>query len=109
MLVYLQVLPAIPEVLGGAGEGLGRLWREKFGQPSLLIWIYCNPLKSHKTAKAFFGKAWHRTTLLWKSWQIAWSGVPVVAAGSAGEALPQQVEQRARRLDLAALRAVGAG
>ena len=27
----------------------------------------CNPLKSHKTAKAFFGKAWRKQPEIWKS------------------------------------------
>jgi hypothetical protein len=31
---------------------------EKFGDHYFLFGIPCNPLKSHKTAKAFFGKAW---------------------------------------------------
>jgi hypothetical protein len=25
-----------------------------------VIWIYCNPLESHKTAKAFLGKVWRK-------------------------------------------------
>src|SRR5271154_7003093 len=31
------------------------------------VWKPCNPLKSHKTAKDFFGKAWRKTTEIWKS------------------------------------------
>jgi hypothetical protein len=27
----------------------------------------CKPLKSHKTAKAFFGKAWRKHAEIWKS------------------------------------------
>jgi hypothetical protein len=34
--------------------------REKFGRRSFSVWDPCNPLKSHKTAKAFFGKAWRK-------------------------------------------------
>src|SRR5277367_4359216 len=30
------------------------------------VWKPCNPLKSHKTAKAFFGKAWSKTSEIWK-------------------------------------------
>jgi len=30
------------------------------------VWKPCNPLKSHKTAKAFFGKAWRKTAEIWK-------------------------------------------
>jgi hypothetical protein len=55
-----------------------RLTGEKQLGSYLWIWIYCNPLKSHKTAKTFFGKAWHwnrisleklgiGTAFLWKS------------------------------------------
>jgi hypothetical protein len=35
------------------------LRRQKIWRTTLWIWIYCNPLKSHKTAKTFLGKAWH--------------------------------------------------
>jgi hypothetical protein len=28
-------------------------------EPDFSIWIYCNPLKSPKTANTFLGKAWH--------------------------------------------------
>jgi hypothetical protein len=28
--------------------------------------LYCNPLKSHKTAKGFFGKAWRKQAEIWK-------------------------------------------
>jgi hypothetical protein len=31
---------------------------KRFG---VTVWEACNPLKSHKTAKAFFGKAWTKT------------------------------------------------
>jgi hypothetical protein len=31
------------------------------------IWKPCNPLKSHKTAKALFGKAWSETREFWRS------------------------------------------
>ena len=31
------------------------------------LWKPCNPLKSHKTAKDFFGKAWSKTRDFWRS------------------------------------------
>ena len=31
------------------------------------VWKPCNPLKSHKAAKDFFGKAWSETRDLWRS------------------------------------------
>jgi hypothetical protein len=36
--------------------------RKKFGGGIILVFEACNPLKSHKTAKALFGKAWTKTT-----------------------------------------------
>src|SRR5580698_3863210 len=44
-----------------------KIWRT-----TLSIWIYCKPLKSHKTAKAFFGNVWRRQAEIWKSLQKAW-------------------------------------
>src|SRR5271167_1197338 len=44
-----------------------RIWRT-----TLWIWIYCNLLKSHKTAKTFLGKAWQGIALIWKGLQKAW-------------------------------------
>ena len=38
---------------------------------ALWVWKPCNPLKSHKTAKAFFGKAWRKTTEIWKNLEAA--------------------------------------
>jgi hypothetical protein len=31
------------------------------------VWKLCNPLKSHKTAKDLFGKAWSETRQFWRS------------------------------------------
>jgi hypothetical protein len=31
-----------------------------------LIFFYCKPLKSLKTAKGIFGKAWRETAQIWK-------------------------------------------
>ena len=33
------------------------------------VWKPCNPLKSHKTTKELFGKAWTKTAWIWKSLQ----------------------------------------
>src|SRR5277367_625846 len=40
--------------------------QKKFGK-GFLVRDPCNPLKSHKTAKAFFGKAWRKQAVIWKS------------------------------------------
>jgi hypothetical protein len=40
---------------------------QKFGETSLGDLEACNPLKSHKTAIALFGKAWTKTRWIWKS------------------------------------------
>ena len=48
-----------------AAERGGR--RRKIWNASKDIWKPCNPLKSHKTAKAFFGKAWSKTCDFWRS------------------------------------------
>src|SRR5277367_4114712 len=41
--------------------------RRKIWKPSKDVWKPCNPLKSHKTAKGFFGKAWSKTREFWRS------------------------------------------
>src|SRR5271156_626072 len=48
-------------------EGGGH--REKLGRRSFSVWDPCNPLKSHKTAKAFFGKAWRKRQRFGKAWR----------------------------------------
>jgi len=48
-----------------AAERGGR--RRKIWKPSKAVWKPCNPLKSHKTAKDLFGKAWSRTREFWRS------------------------------------------
>src|ERR1700759_4434373 len=40
----------------------GKIWKT-----SKDVWKPCNALKSHKTAKDFFGKAWSKTRDFWKS------------------------------------------
>jgi hypothetical protein len=35
--------------------------REKIWKATLVVFYPCNPLKSHETAKGFFGKAWRET------------------------------------------------
>ena len=39
----------------------------KIWKPSKDVWKPCNPLKSHKTAKDFFGEAWSETRDFWRS------------------------------------------
>src|SRR5580658_11313435 len=48
-----------------AAERGGR--RRKIWKASKDVWKPCNPLKSHKTAKDFFGKAWSKTRDFWRS------------------------------------------
>ena len=48
-----------------AAERGGR--RRKIWKPSKAVWKPCNPLKSHKTAKDLFGKAWSKTREFWRS------------------------------------------
>ena len=38
------------------------------------VWKPCNPLKSHKTAKDFFGKAWSKTRDFWRSLEKGFEG-----------------------------------
>ena len=46
-------------------KGGGR--RRKIWKASKDVWNPCNPLRSHKTAKAFFGKVWSKTRDFWRS------------------------------------------
>src|ERR1700689_3663681 len=41
--------------------------RRKIWKASKCVWKPCNPLKSHKTAKDLFGKAWSKTREFWRS------------------------------------------
>src|SRR5271155_363441 len=55
--------------------GIGKLFRVARGKilgTNVLVWIYCNPLKSHKTAKAFFGNVWRKQAEIWKCLEKAW-------------------------------------
>ena len=45
----------------------GRLKEKNLGKHQTDVWKPCNPLKSHKTAKDFFGKAWSKTRDFWRS------------------------------------------
>src|ERR1700722_17253972 len=44
------------------GSSWGKIWKA-----SKDVWEPCNPLKFHKTAKDFFGKAWSKTRDFWRS------------------------------------------
>src|ERR1700729_2057522 len=48
-----------------AAERGGR--RRKLWKASKDVWKPCNPLKFHKTAKDFLGKAWSKTRDFWRS------------------------------------------
>src|ERR1700749_1825165 len=41
--------------------------RRNILKPSKDVWKPCNPLESHKTTKALFGKAWSKTREFWRS------------------------------------------
>jgi hypothetical protein len=65
-----------PVTAPGGGSRCGDVWnvgeRGPVGAKNLesgTLWPCdpCNPLKSHKTAKAFFGKAWRKQPEIWKS------------------------------------------
>src|SRR5271167_2262575 len=52
---------------GVRSEAERRRARRKIWKAALWVWNPCNPLKFHKTTKAFFGKAWRKTCEIWKS------------------------------------------
>ena len=50
-------------------------------------WKPCNPLKSHKTAKDLFGKAWSKTREFWRSLEKGLEGAfipPPLAPAASG-------------------------
>src|SRR5277367_6620067 len=82
---------------GGAQNATekGRL-KEKIWKASKDVWKPCNPLKSHKTAKDFFGKAWSKTRDFWRSLEKGLEGafippplasLPPAASDQAGSSL----------------------
>jgi hypothetical protein len=58
---------------GVRNEAERRRQRRKIWKGTLWVWNPCNPLKFHKTTKAFFGKAWRKTCEIWKSLEKVWS------------------------------------
>src|ERR1700722_11242397 len=54
--------PAASKMLPKRGGPRRKIWKASKG-----VWKPCNPLKSHKTAKDFFGKAWSKTREFWRS------------------------------------------
>src|ERR1700691_6117598 len=71
-------------VLNAAERG-GR--RRKIWKASKDVWKPCNPLKSHKTAKALFGKAWSETREFWRSLEKGLEGAfipPPLAPAASG-------------------------
>src|ERR1700722_5138585 len=69
--------------------------RRKIWKASKAVWNPCNPLKSHKTAKALFGKAWSKTREFWRSLEKGLEGalfrhrrlLPPAASDRAGSSL----------------------
>src|SRR5271156_5000060 len=61
--------------------------RRKFWKASKGVWKTCNPLKSHKTAKDFFGKPWSKTREFWRSLEKGLEGAfipPPLAPATSG-------------------------
>src|SRR5271156_993102 len=61
--------------------------RRKIWKASKDVWKTCNPLKSHKTAKALFGKAWSKTREFWRSLEKGLEGAfipPPLAPAASG-------------------------
>ena len=61
--------------------------RRKIWKASKGVWKTCNPLKSHKTAKALFGKAWSQTHEFWRSLEKGLEGAfipPPLAPATSG-------------------------
>src|SRR6204780_4378381 len=67
--------------------------RRKIWKASKGVWKPCNPLKSHKTAKDLFGKAWSKTREFWRS----------LEKGLEGAFIPPNVVSRERRLAMSVL------
>src|ERR1700722_8222371 len=69
--------------------------RRKIWKASKGVWKPCNPLKSHKTTKDLFGKAWSKTREFWRSLEKALEGalfrhrwlLPPAASNRAGSSL----------------------
>src|SRR5271163_3656945 len=78
------VRPRTPVARGGGmwfgGGRKGAAGDKRFGEYTLTVWEACNPLKSHKTAKDMFGKAWTKTAKIWKSLRKCVGGRPHSAA-----------------------------
>src|SRR5277367_6594774 len=61
--------PMAPTMWPKRGWRREKIWR-------WMLWVFdpCNPLKSQKTAKAFFGNPWRKTSEIWKSLQKSFGG-----------------------------------
>src|ERR1700752_5526350 len=62
-------------------------YRRKICKASKDVSKPCNPLKSHKTAKALFGKAWSETREFWRSLEKGLEGAfipPPLAPATSG-------------------------
>src|SRR5271169_2644789 len=62
-------------------------------------WKPCNPLKSHKTAKNFFGKAWSETRDFWRSLEKGLEGafIPPPLAPAASDQAGSSLRGTKRR------------
>src|ERR1700739_1284735 len=61
--------------------------RRKIWKASKGVWKPCNLLKSHKTAKDLFGKAWSKTREFWRSLEKGLEGAfipPPLAPATSG-------------------------
>src|SRR5271156_3024321 len=65
-----------------AGGRRRKIWKASKG-----VWKTCNSLKSHKTAKDLFGKAWSKTREFWRSLEKGLEGAfipPPLAPAASG-------------------------
>src|SRR6202166_667883 len=65
-----------------AGGRRRKIWKASKG-----VWKTCNLLKSHKTAKDLFGKAWSKTREFWRSLEKGLEGAfipPPLAPATSG-------------------------
>src|ERR1700677_3787498 len=65
-----------------AGGRRRKIWKASKG-----VWKTCNPLKSPKTAKDLFGKAWSKTREFWRSLEKGLEGAfipPPLAPATSG-------------------------
>jgi hypothetical protein len=81
---------------GPRGKVRARPEPKNFGDELFGFWVYCNPLKLHKTAKGIFGKAWRKRAEIWKSLQKSLESRLYFATSPLCPALDTQMRRSAR-------------